>query len=67
MGPFRSRAQVLDIGCGPGALLEALVIPPQTIFEPPIRAPPKDDSQLPSPADSDFDDAEGRELFITVS
>ncbi|WWC90935.1 uncharacterized protein L201_005873 [Kwoniella dendrophila CBS 6074] len=29
---------VLDIGCGPGSLLETLVIPPSTIAEPPIRS-----------------------------
>lgn len=44
---------VLDLGCGPGSLLQTLVIPPQTIAERPIAK----DGDLP----------EGRELFITVS
>ncbi|KAK4687932.1 small RNA 2'-O-methyltransferase, partial [Tremellales sp. Uapishka_1] len=56
---------VLDLGCGPGALLETLVIPPSTIYEPPIRAQQDTDGQLPSPVDSDEEESEGRELFIT--
>lgn len=62
--------QVCEIGCGAGALLETLVIPPTTIFEPPIRPLPSAEatsSQLPSPVDSDeAADAESCELFITV-
>lgn len=61
---------VLDIGCGPGALLETLVIPPSTIREPPIRppAPPKQhDGQPPSPIDSDLEEQydEAPELFLS--
>ncbi|WWD18873.1 hypothetical protein CI109_103328 [Kwoniella shandongensis] len=58
---------VLDIGCGPGSLLETLVIPPSTVSEPPIRPRSQSrKSQLPSPVDSDLeqDDGEGQELFI---
>ncbi|WVF72587.1 hypothetical protein IAT40_007404 [Kwoniella sp. CBS 6097] len=60
---------VLDIGCGPGSLLETLVIPPTTIREPPIRVSKGDQSgegQLPSPADSGDEDVggSGREVFL---
>ncbi|OCF41155.1 hypothetical protein I317_05069 [Kwoniella heveanensis CBS 569] len=61
---------VLDIGCGPGSLLETLVIPPTTIREPPIRSSKGDQSgegQLPSPADSDDEEDIGgsaREVFL---
>ncbi|RXK38257.1 hypothetical protein M231_04429 [Tremella mesenterica] len=58
---------VLDIGCGPGALLELLVKPPSTINEPPIRpVPVKNESQFPSPENSEYDERdEGQELFLT--
>ncbi|WWC63055.1 uncharacterized protein I303_105654 [Kwoniella dejecticola CBS 10117] len=48
---------VLDIGCGPGSLLETLVVPPTTIKEPPI---------LPISASSNEEDYLNRtqELFI---
>jgi len=46
---------VLDLGCGPGSLLQTLVQPPPTIAEKPI----KDKSTGDYP--------EGKELFITVS
>ncbi|WVW85856.1 hypothetical protein I302_107894 [Kwoniella bestiolae CBS 10118] len=47
---------VLDIGCGPGSLLETLVVPPSTIREPPILSEQsKDDEDVSS---------QGGELFI---
>ncbi|ORY35334.1 hypothetical protein BCR39DRAFT_508846 [Naematelia encephala] len=56
---------VLDLGCGAGALLETLVMPPSTIPEAPIRAlPPPNPQQLPSPVDSDAEDGLSTELFI---
>jgi hypothetical protein len=66
--PSPADRQVLDIGCGPGALLETLVIPSSTIVEPPVRSRPKNSSQgqPPSPVDS-ADDEESGELFIAVS
>ncbi|GMK58459.1 hypothetical protein CspeluHIS016_0504910 [Cutaneotrichosporon spelunceum] len=42
---------VMDIGCGPGSLLQTLVMPPSTIAEKPIRG---DDGSIP----------DGKELFI---
>ncbi|WVO13041.1 hypothetical protein L204_100650 [Cryptococcus depauperatus] len=59
---------VLDLGCGPGALLETLMMPASTICEPPIRPKISDQgSQLPSPVDSDLSDTAGleEELFIS--
>lgn len=44
---------VLDIGCGPGSLLQTLVVPPPSVTEPPIKG---DDGSTP----------EGKELFIKV-
>ena len=63
-----TRFQVLDIGCGPGALLETLINPASTIYEQPIRpnAERHDDSTLPSPANSEDELLENRELFINV-
>ncbi|ORX38723.1 hypothetical protein BD324DRAFT_577826 [Kockovaella imperatae] len=56
---------VLDIGCGPGALLETLVVPPSSVYEEPIRSLAKaKGSHLPSPVDSLDELAEGSELFI---
>ncbi|KAK8854967.1 hypothetical protein IAR55_003707 [Kwoniella newhampshirensis] len=60
---------VLDIGCGPGSLLETLVIPPSTVSEPPLRShPDAGGSHLPSPVDSDLEEdfglGQGKELFI---
>ncbi|WVQ71311.1 hypothetical protein IAR50_000838 [Cryptococcus sp. DSM 104548] len=44
---------VLDVGCGPGALLETLMMPASTIYEPPIKpVRQQGESQLPSPVDS---------------
>lgn len=45
---------VMDIGCGPGSLLQTLVMPASTIAEKPIRG---DDGSIP----------DGKELFIRVS
>ncbi|WVQ85706.1 hypothetical protein IAT38_007872 [Cryptococcus sp. DSM 104549] len=61
---------VLDIGCGPGALLETLVMAPSTVREPPILPKPtaaSDDAQLPSPVDSDAVDGleQEREIFLS--
>ncbi|WWC71781.1 uncharacterized protein I206_105740 [Kwoniella pini CBS 10737] len=63
---------VLDIGCGPGSLLETLVVPPTTIKEPPILPSQSSSSrlngsdQLPSPVDTDEEEYSlgVRELFI---
>ncbi len=49
-----SVRSVMDIGCGPGSLLQTLVMPPSTIAEKPIRG---DDGNIP----------DGKELFIRVS
>jgi len=59
----------LDIGCGPGVLFEALVQPPSTRLEDPIRPVPQEKGgQLPSPADSDLTDpSDIDEVFIEVS
>lgn len=56
-GSVTDIAQVLDIGCGTGSLLETLVIPPSTVHEPPIR-PSSNEEQ---------EEEEDRELFILVS
>lgn len=45
---------VMDIGCGPGSLLQTLVMPASTIAEKPIRG---QDGSIP----------DGKELFIRVS
>ena len=62
---------MLDIGCGAGALLETLVMPASTVSEPPIKArahQAQQETQLPSPADSDDPDGgDVDELFIEVS
>ncbi|TYJ53642.1 hypothetical protein B9479_005729 [Cryptococcus floricola] len=57
---------VLDLGCGAGALLETLMMPASTVYEPPIRpARQQKGSQLPSPVDSDEDGFDHEsELFI---
>lgn len=46
---------VLDLGCGPGSLLQTLVVPSSTIPEKPIKDTERGDYP------------EGKELFITVS
>lgn len=46
---------VLDLGCGPGSLLQTLLVPPSTVTERPIADPTT--GECP----------EGRELFISVS
>lgn len=51
-------------------MLETLVMPASTVFEPPIKAKARgvmQGGQLPSPADSDeADDDDVEELFIEV-
>ena len=64
--------QVLDIGCGSGALLETLVQPASSIYEEPIRPSSSHNrpsqGQLPSPVDSDLEDiSDLDELHIQVS
>lgn len=54
--------QVLDLGCGPGALLETLVMPPSTICEPPIREESYK-TQHAEDEEEDFDQED--ELFIS--
>jgi hypothetical protein len=71
----------MDIGCGTGSLLETLVIPPSTIYEPPITQKPiKSNTDIGGPSSygstsgsSQADDEEeeeeedvDRELFILV-
>lgn len=53
--------QVLDLGCGPGALLETLVMPASTICEPPIREKPSE-TRHAEDEEEDFDHED--ELFI---
>ncbi|KIR56014.1 hypothetical protein I315_01078 [Cryptococcus gattii Ru294] len=53
---------VLDLGCGPGALLETLVMPPSTICEPPIREESYK-TQHAEDEEEDFDQED--ELFIS--
>lgn len=53
--------QVLDLGCGPGALLETLVMPASTICEPPIREEPSE-TRHADDEEEDFDHED--ELFI---
>jgi hypothetical protein len=68
----------MDIGCGTGSLLETLVIPPSTIYEPPITQKPitsktggpssYGSTSGSSQADDDEEGEEDvdRELFILV-
>lgn len=66
----------MDIGCGTGSLLETLVIPPSTIYEPPITQKPTTiKSGGPSSYGSTSGSSQGeveeeedveRELFILV-
>jgi hypothetical protein len=70
----------MDIGCGTGSLLETLVIPPSTIYEPPITQKPiKSNTNTGGPssygstsgssqADDEGEEEEDvdRELFILV-
>lgn len=66
----------MDIGCGTGSLLETLVIPPSTIYEPPItQKPTTTKSGGPSSYGStsgssqeevDEEEDVDRELFILV-
>jgi len=64
----------MDIGCGTGSLLETLVIPPSTIYEPPITQKPIQSGGPSSygstsgSSQEEFDEEEDvdRELFILV-
>lgn len=58
------------MGCGPGALLETLVIPPTTIHEDPIIPRSgfnqKQEGSLPDSDKEDSDLEMPQELFLTV-
>ena len=64
----------MDIGCGTGSLLETLVIPPSTIYEPPITQKPLQSggpssygsTSGSSQEEVDEDEDVDRELFILV-